>query len=313
MAQQTMIERSIPAEVAGDAAIRVEGLTKRFGSTSALDALDLAVPSGVVFGYLGPNGAGKTTTIRLLLGLLRPTLGRATVLGLDAIRQRDEVHRRVGYLPGDFVAYPDMTARDYLGYLADLRGGVDEAELARLIDRFAVVVDRPIGTLSHGNRQKVGLVQAFMHRPDLVVLDEPTGGLDPLVQREFLDLVRETRDDGRTVFLSSHVLDEVDQVADSVAILRQGRLVVVDAVSALRERARRRVHLTFTSDPPVPALLRIDGVDILAVDAARRTVQLTVAGSMAALFRAAASYGIERVVSEEANLDDIFLAYYRDR
>ncbi|HEY3006386.1 MAG TPA: ABC transporter ATP-binding protein, partial [Kribbellaceae bacterium] len=190
-------------EPAAGPAIRTWALSKSYGRRPALTELDLEVPAGGVFGYLGPNGAGKTTTIRLLAGLLRPTSGRAEVLGLDTVRDRERVQRRIGYLPGDFVAYHDLTGEQYLRYLAGLRGGVDWASVERLAKRFDLDLGLRIHTLSHGNRQKVGLVQAFMHGPDLLILDEPTNGLDPIMQREFVTLLRETRDAGRTVFLSS--------------------------------------------------------------------------------------------------------------
>jgi len=291
-----------------DLAIRTVGLGKRYGRSVALDGIDLEVPPGVVFGYLGPNGAGKTTTIRLLTGLLRASAGRAEVLGLDAWASRDDVHRRIGYLPGEFVAYPDMSAEQYLAYLADLRGGVSWSDALLLAKRLDLDLDRRIGTLSHGNRQKVGLVQAFMHRPELLVLDEPTSGLDPLMQREFLALVREARDEGRTVLLSSHMLDEVESVADMVGILRGGRLIVVEAVEVLKAKALRRIDLTFTGAVPLDDLARLPGVR--EVRAFGTTAHLTVEGSTDELFRVAAPHGIGNVVSHEADLEEIFLALY---
>jgi ABC-2 type transport system ATP-binding protein len=214
--------------------ISTHGLTKHYGGHVALDDVDLEVRRGVLFGSLGPNGAGKTTTIRLLAGLLRPSAGRATVLGADVTRDRETVQRQIGYLPGDFVAYPELTAAEYLRHLGNLRGGVDRAYVERLAKRLDL--DQRIGAMSHGNRQKVGIVQALQHDPELLILDEPTQGLDPLVQREFLALLREARDAGRTVFLCSHVLSEVEAVADTVGILRQGRLVEVASVRELRRR-----------------------------------------------------------------------------
>src|SRR3954452_11391044 len=229
----------------GDIVIKVRRLTKRFGRRIALDNLDLDVPAGTILGYLGPNGAGKTTTIRLLVGLIRPTSGSAVVFGFDANDKYDVIQRRIGYLPGDFVAYPDLGGAQYLDYFAHLYGGVERDRVSLLAKRFDLDLDARIGTLSRGNRQKVGIVQAFMHDPDLLILDEPTTGLDPLMQREFRTLLRETRDSGRTVFLSSHVLSEVEAVADTVAILRAGRLVTKQSVQALRDNARRRLDLTF--------------------------------------------------------------------
>ncbi len=285
-------------------------MSKRYAHTTALDALDLQVPPGTVFGYLGPNGAGKSTTIRMLMGAIRPTAGTATVLGHDIGRERQAIHRVVGYLPGDFNAYRDLTGDQYLTYLSNLRGDVDPAEISRLATRFGLDLRRRIGTLSHGNRQKVGIIQACMHRPQVLILDEPTSGLDPLMQHEFLDLVREFRDAGRTVFLSSHVLSEVEAVADLVGIIRGGKLVMTADVADVKARARRRVDLTFVDgvEPPIVELTRVPSVR--DVDVVEGTVQLVVEGSMAELLRVAAPFGVERVVSNEVDLEDVFLKYY---
>jgi ABC-2 type transport system ATP-binding protein len=287
-------------------------LTKSYREVLALQSLDLEVAPGTVFGYLGPNGAGKSTTIRILMGLIRPSAGTASVLGYDVVRERREVHRRVGYLPGDFNAYRDLTAEQYLSYLANLRGGVEQMDIDLLAKRFDLDLSRRIGTLSHGNRQKVGIIQAFMHRPALLVLDEPTSGLDPLMQREFLELVRETRSDGRTVFLSSHVLSEVEAVADLIGIIRKGRLAIATDVDELKERTRRRIALTFSPSvaPPVDALTKV--INVRELDVVDRTVELTVEGSMAELLRVAAPFGIERAVSDEVDLEGVFLQYYED-
>jgi ABC-2 type transport system ATP-binding protein len=293
------------------AVIRTRGLGKCYGATTALDALDLEVMPGTIFGYLGPNGAGKSTTIRLLMGLIRPTSGSATVLGLDIVRQRQEIHRLVGYLPGDFAAYRDLTGGQYLDHLAHLRGDVDPEEVQLLAKRFELDLERRIGTLSHGNRQKVGIIQACMHRPPLLILDEPTSGLDPLMQREFLALMREFRDAGRTVFLSSHVLSEVEAVADLVGIIRKGRLVMTSDVGELKARTRRRIDLRFADpSPPIAELTAVPSVrDLEVVDG---VVQLTNEGSMAELLRVAAPFGIDRVVSNEVDLEDVFLQYYEE-
>jgi ABC-2 type transport system ATP-binding protein len=276
----------------------------------ALDQLDLEVPEGVVFGYLGPNGAGKSTTIRMLVGLINPTGGSAAVLGHDVVRDRRALHREIGYLPGDFAAYRDLTAQQYLTYLANLRGGVDAGSVELLAKRFDLDLDRRIGTMSHGNRQKVGIIQACMHHPRVLVLDEPTSGLDPLMQHEFLDLVREFRDEGCTIFLSSHVLNEVEAVADLIAIIRSGRLVMSSDVAQLKSRTRRRVELTFadSASSHVEELSRVPSVHGLeVVDGA---VVMDVEGSMAELMRVAAPHGIERVVSNEVDLEGIFMEYY---
>ena len=294
-----------------DIVIKARRLTKRFGHRTALDGLDLDVPAGVILGYLGPNGAGKTTTIRLLAGLIRPTSGSAVVFGFDANDQYDVIQRRIGYLPGDFVAYPDVTGTQYLDYFAHLYGGVDRDRIELLAKRFDLDLGVRIGALSRGNRQKVGIVQAFMHDPDLLILDEPTIGLDPLMQREFRDLLRETRDAGRTVFLSSHVLSEVDAVADTVAILRAGRLVTTQSVQALRDSARRRLDLTFAGTPPGDRIHAVPGVQELTLDG--RTAHVVVTGSTAELITTVAPYEVINVVSHEADLEAAFLDYYTDR
>jgi ABC-2 type transport system ATP-binding protein len=290
------------------AAIRTEGLTKVFGKQVALDGVDLQVPQGVVFGYLGPNGAGKSTTIRAVTGLIRATSGRVEVLGYDVSRDRDSAQRLIGYLPGDFVAYPDLTAAEYLHHLTCLRGGAGASAIAALAERLDLPLDRRFGSLSHGNRQKVGIVQAFMHDPPLLVLDEPSTGLDPLGQREFLTMVREVRDQGRTVFLSSHVLSEVEAVADVVGVLRAGRLMLTDTLSNLQCQALRRIDLVFGSAPPVEVLRGARGVREVVVTAS--TAHVRVEGSTAELLRAAAPFGVENVLTHEADLGDLFLGWY---
>jgi len=292
-------------------AIRTWELVKSYHRRPALRGIDLDVPNDVVFGYLGPNGAGKTTTIRLLAGLLRPTSGRAELLGMDIVRDRDQMQRRIGYLPGEFVAYPDLTGEQYLRYLANLRGGVSWSTVEGMAKRLDLDLTGRIGALSHGNRQKVGIVQAFMHEPDVLILDEPTSGLDPLVQREFLGLVRETREQGRTVFLSSHILYEVEAVADTVAIIRGGRLVVVESVDKLKRQALRRIDLTFDGQPPVAQLRTVTAVRDLRV--AGSTAHLVVEGSTADLLQVAAPYRVHQVVTHEPDLEEIFLAYYEQK
>ncbi|MVU78380.1 ATP-binding cassette domain-containing protein [Nocardia sp. ET3-3] len=284
-------------------------MTKLYGRAPALDDVSLDVPPGVVFGYLGPNGAGKTTTIRMLVGLMRPTRGSVAVAGADLVRERSAAQARIGYLPGQFVAYQDLTAAEYLRYLARLRGGVDPVSLARLVERMDLDTSVRIGAMSHGNRQKVGIVQAFMAEPDLLVLDEPTQGLDPLVQREFLDMLREVRDAGRTVFLSSHVLSEVQAVADTVAILRRGKLVEVRSVAELTAQSLRRLELTFDGTPPDSGLLRAVG-GVRSVEAGDHLLRVEVDGSTAELLKFVAPYGVSDIVSHEPDLEDVFLTYY---
>ncbi|HKD34565.1 MAG TPA: ABC transporter ATP-binding protein [Gaiellaceae bacterium] len=292
------------------AAVETQGLAKTYpGGVRALAGLDLRVERGEVFGYLGPNGAGKSTTIRLLLDLIHPTAGRASVLGIDS--RLAEARRAVGYLPGDLRLGDRMTAREQLDSLARLRGGVDPRLREELCDRFKVVLDRPIRHLSKGNRQKVGIVQAFMHRPELVVLDEPSSGLDPLLQAELRTLLRETAGDGRTVFLSSHSLDEVQHIADRVGIIRAGRLVDLDSVDRLRERALRHVTIVFAEPVEPERFVRLDGVRLDHADGS--VLRLSAPEpAMDAVVKEAAAHRVVDLVSQPADLEEIFLELYEE-
>ena len=274
-----------------------------------MDGVAFAVERGEVFGFLGPNGAGKTTTIRLLLDLIRPTAGRIDVFGLEARHNSLAIRRRLGYVPGDLRLYERLTGRELLGYFARLRGldGIGDGE--RLAARLELDLDRRLGELSTGGRQKAGLVQAFMHRPELLVLDEPTSGLDPLVQQTFHELVRETADDGRTVFLSSHVLSEVQQLALRVAVLREGRVVLQETVEALRARAGKRVVAAFASAPPADAFAHVAGARELARRGA--TVTFALDGEADPLVKALARYEVRDLDVHEADLEDVFLDLYR--
>lgn len=292
------------------AAIRTDRLTKDYGSARGVFDLDLEVRAGEILGFLGPNGAGKSTTMRMLLGLAAPTSGSASLLGLDVHRDGLEIRRRVGYLAGDFGIYPQLTGRAVLEYFAHLHGEVSHKRLAELEERFDAELDRPVRELSSGNRQKIGLIQAFMHDPELFILDEPIAGLDPLVQRSFHDLLATVRAQGRTVLLSSHTLSEVDRVADRVAILRAGRLVVVDTLPHLKALAVRRLEIEF-AQPPDPAEFRaLDGVR----EAEAHGTQLRIAfeGSADAIVKAAAKHEVAGIRSVEDDLEDVFLRYYRD-
>ena len=293
-------------------AIETLGLSKTYArSVRALDTLDLRVEPGEVFGYLGPNGAGKSTTIRLLLGLIRPTVGRAAIFGVDVRRDGVRARSRMGYLTGDLRLTDRLNGREQLESLGRLRGEVDVTLRDSLCARLDVVLDRPIRQLSRGNRQKLGLVQAFMHRPDIVVLDEPSSGLDPLLQNEFRSLVRETASAGAAVFLSSHSLDEVQHVADRVGIIRSGRLVDVDAVESLRERALRHVTVTFREPVSDDRFAGIDGVRLVSREG--RVVQLTAPESaIDAVVKRAAAHPLIDFVSQPADLEEIFLELYRE-
>ena len=289
--------------------IATSGLTKDYGSGRGLFGLDLEVSRGEVFGFLGPNGAGKSTTMRLLLDLIKPTSGSARVLGLDTVTDSLEIRRRIGFLPGDLAMYPKLTGRAMLDYLGELRGGVDARTRDALVERFGADIDRPIHQLSTGNRQKLGLVQAFMHEPELMILDEPIAGLDPLVQQSFHALLGEVSAQGRTVFLSSHTLSEVERVTQRLAILREGRLVVVDSLENLRKVAVQRLEIEF-AEPVDPGEFRaLHGVTEVHADGATLTVGFE--GSADAVVKAAAAHEVLAVRPREEDLEDIFLHYYR--
>jgi ABC-2 type transport system ATP-binding protein len=293
------------------AAIRTRGLSKDYGRGHGVFDLDLDVQRGEVLGFLGPNGAGKTTTMRMLLDLIRPTSVSATVLGLESRADSLEIRRRIGFLPGDLTLHPKLTGAAVLEYLAQLRGGVDGRVRDALSERFGAQLDRPIRELSTGNRQKIGLIQAFMHEPELLILDEPIAGLDPLVQQRFHALLVEVTQRGATVFLSSHTLSEVDRVADRVAILREGRLVVIDSLERLREVAVRRLEIEFAGDPlPVDALRALPGVREVVTEGAHVVVAFE--GSADALIKAVARHEVRSIRSHDDDLEEIFLHYYRD-
>ena len=289
-------------------AIRYESVVKDYGSTRALDRIDLVVEPGQVFGFLGPNGAGKTTAIRILLDLLRPTAGRACVLGFDCQRQSLEVRRRVGYLPGELRLYETMRAGELLDYIASLRdGAVDPRYRRELLERLGLDEGRRIRALSKGNKQKLGLVQALMHRPSLLVLDEPTTGLDPLAQEEVARILEETVRDGRTVFSSSHVLPEVERLRQAVAIIRRGRIVAVEDVAALKARSVHILEVTFAEEPP-PDVFALPGVRELRRDGA--LVRVEARDGIDAVVKAMARYRVVDLRTEQPSLEDIFLTYY---
>jgi len=291
-----------------DEAIVTNGLTKSYGDTLALDALDLHVRTGEVFGFLGPNGAGKTTAIRLMLDVLRPDTGSATVLGLDPRADGVEMRRRVGYLPGDFATDGRQSPREFLTYLGNLRGGVSPSAIDGLAERLELDLDTRIGSLSKGNRQKVGLVQAFMHSPELLILDEPTSGLDPIMAREFLAMIAEARDSGQTVFMSSHILSEVQHGADRAGIIRKGRLVAIDDVDELRARAMRHVQVVFDTDIDAHEFAGLESVSGVTVEGNVMRCRLT--GEADALVKTVARHKVVDFVSEEPDLEEMFFHHY---
>jgi beta-exotoxin I transport system ATP-binding protein len=292
------------------AVIETHQLTKRYGSARGIDDVDLHVESGEVFGFLGPNGAGKSTTIRTLLDFQRPMSGSAEVFGLDSRRESVAIRARVGYLPGDLKLFERMTGAQHLAWFSRARGAHHAAVTDDLVARFDVEMDRPVGELSKGNRQKVGLLLAFAQAPELLILDEPTSGLDPLMQAEFERLVRETAAGGRTVLLSSHSLAEVQRVADRVAIIRDGRLVVTDTVEHLRARAPRVMGFRFPGTPDPLPFRRLGGVGNVEVH--DNNLDLQVTGGVAPVLEAALAQGVVDVTAHHADLEELFLAYYRD-
>jgi beta-exotoxin I transport system ATP-binding protein len=292
-----------------DDVIVAEGLTKSYGATRGVVDLTFSVRAGEVFGFLGPNGAGKSTTIRTVLDLIRPTSGRVSVFGLDPRRHVAEIHARTGYVPGEFALYERLRVREYLEAFASFRrAGRDR--ITPLAEALRLDLDRPIHELSHGNKQKVGLVQAFMHDPDLLVLDEPTQGLDPLVQQTFLELVSAARERGGTVFLSSHVLPEVERSCDRVGIIREGRLLSVDDIGDLKAKALRTIEFHFAADVGVDAFRHLPSV--VAAEGHGDSVTLTVQGELDEIIKAAAQHTVVNVETREPSLEEIFLRAYQD-
>ena len=290
------------------ALIETDKLTKTYGRHRGIIDIDLTVDQGEAFGFLGPNGAGKTTTIRTLLDHLRPTSGQARIFGIVTTEDPVAIHRRVGYLPGEFTLYDKLTGGQTIEYFANLRGGVDAAYQRDLIERLDVDPSRKFKEYSKGNKQKIGLIVALQHRPDLLMLDEPTSGLDPLVQQTFYAVIREAKAEGRTVFLSSHILGEVEKTCDRVAIIRDGRLARVDRVEALRDLAHHQVELRFAGDVPVAAFAELPGVSDVTTDA--NLLRLRVSGSITPIVREAARYELLDFVSREPSLEETFLAEY---
>lgn len=290
------------------AVIHTEKLTKFYGKHRGMVDIDLDVEEGEAFGFLGPNGAGKTTMIRTLLDHIRPTSGRATVFGIETTADPVAIHRRLGYLPGEFALYDKLTGGQTLDYFANLRGGIDKLYQQDLIARLDVDPSRKFREYSKGNKQKIGLVIALQHRPDLLLLDEPTSGLDPLIQQEFYGVIREAKAEGRTVFLSSHILSEVEKTCDRVAIIRDGRLTRVDRTAALRDLAHHTVELVFTGPVPAADFEALPGVsDVVATD---HVLRMKVSGSITPVVRAAAKYELADFVSREPSLEETFLAEY---
>jgi len=289
------------------AVIQTEKLTKAYGPFRGIVDVDLTVNQGEIFGFLGPNGAGKTTTIRILLDLIRPTSGRATVFGIGTSDDPVAIHRRLGYLPGEWNLYDRLTGAETITYFANLRG-VDRTYVDQLVQRLDLDPSRRFREYSRGNKQKVGLITALQHRPELLILDEPTSGLDPLVQQTFNELLFEAKADGRTVFLSSHIISEVERTCDRVAIIREGRIVRLDTVEGVRNLAAHEVELRFAAPVAGGPFEAIEGVRNLVEEG--RTLRMLVTGPIAPVVRLAGQYDLVDFVSREPSLEEVFLSEY---
>jgi ABC-2 type transport system ATP-binding protein len=288
--------------------IVTRALSVYYGRQRGIDGLDMTVEPGEVFGFLGPNGAGKSTTLRVLLDIIRPTAGSATVFGLDCQREGVAIRRRVGYIPGELSLYPQLRADEFLGLVNAVRGhSADPAYVQRLCERLGLDPSRPMRAYSRGNKQKVGVVAAFMARPDLLLMDEPTSGLDPLMQQTVLDLVREARAEGRTVFFSSHILSEVQEVCDRVGVIRDGRLVATERVEDLTHGQFQRLRLRFDRMPPPGAFDQAGAREVARTDNA---VTLEIPSGLNQVLSQAVQYGVREVESEQVSLEDVFMAYY---
>lgn len=289
--------------------ISTRNLTKFYKKDPGVVDLNMDVFEGEVFGYLGPNGAGKTTTIRLFLDFIRPTSGSAEIFGMDSHDDGLKIREKIGYLPGELSIYSHLTGREFLGYMASFRGGADWDYVGELASRLKSDLSKRMGAMSHGNKQKIGLIQAFMHQPELLILDEPTMGLDPLVQQEFYKMVREVKRDGRTVFLSSHIMPEVERICDRVGIIRKGRMVAVEKISDLKERRLRHMEIQFAEDVPPEAFEDVQGIQDLQFQG--NILECSVSGSMDPLIKKISNYEVLDVVSHEPSLEEVFLTYYR--
>jgi ABC-2 type transport system ATP-binding protein len=291
------------------AAIETHDLSKDYGHGRGLFELDLQVQEGEVLGYLGPNGAGKTTTIRLLMGLIHPTRGAATIFGLDCQRQAVEIKRHVGYIPGELPQFGGLRGSEIVAYMAGLRGGVDDRVVAQICKRFGLDLNQRFREYSRGNKQKLAIVLGFMNRPRLLILDEPTGGLDPLNQQEFYDMCRESKEGGATVFLSSHILSEVEHISDRVGIIREGRLVRTARLDELHDIRFHQVEMQFAGPVPGEAIKSAAGVD--RVDVRGSIVHCIVRGSFEPLMNAIRDSHVVNFSSREPSLEEIFLTFYR--
>ncbi len=293
-----------------NALMQAHSLTKSYGSSRGITDVTFEIAKGEVFGFLGPNGAGKTTTIRVLMGLLRPTAGFATIGGLNCWRHSTNVKRLVGYLPGEYSFDPELTGAQIIAYLGHLRGGVEQGYVRQLVERLGLDPGKRFRAYSRGNKQKVGLIQAFMHRPPLLILDEPTSGLDPLNQQEFYALLSEVHADERTIFLSSHNLTEVEHTCERVGIIREGKLITIDQVAALKQIKQHDVDLSFAGPASPEWFIHLLGVSKAQLGPSQREVRLAVRGDLREVIKVAAEHDVTTLVTHEPSLEEIFLRFY---
>lgn len=287
--------------------MKIRGLTKKYGDVIGIKDLDLNVYQGEIMGFLGPNGAGKTTTIRTCLGLLQKTSGDVKMFGLDSHEDSLEIRKKTGYLPGDFGMYPGLKVKTILKYLLSQSGVSDESKMEEMSDRLELNLERKYGNLSKGNKQKVGIVQAFMADQDLIILDEPTGGLDPLMQQKFYEILREEKEKGKTIFMSSHILAEVEEVCDRAAIIREGELQVVEDIESIKNKMGKKLVIEFESEPDV-SIFDMEGVKDLQIE--DKTATMIVTSNLDEIIKSISEYNIVNMSLETFSLEQLFLTYY---
>lgn len=288
--------------------IKTENLTKFYGKNKGIEDLSLEVLSGEIFGFLGPNGAGKSTTIKILLNFIKPTSGSASIFGFNPLTEIVKINREIGYLPGEVHMYEQLSGEAHLKFQAELRDNVKWNFVEELGKRLQANFKKPIKALSHGNKQKIALIGALMHRPKLLILDEPTTGLDPLIQQEFYKIIDEANDAGTTIFVSSHILPEVERICDRVAIIRDGKLVITEEIESLKKRAERPIEVYFKTRPKKEDFEKIAGVTQLIIEGNK--VSCTIKGSYDTFIKTIAKYEVINVITQEPNLEKIFLGYY---
>lgn len=292
-----------------DKIIEISNLSKTYGEIVAVNGVEFSVPRGEIFGYLGPNGAGKTTTIRMIMNFLTPSKGEIRVFGMNSSKEYLQIHKRIGYMNSDMKFYEHLTGNEMLLFLSNLRGGVDKDNVERLSEKLDIDLSLKIRNLSRGNKQKIALIQAFMHRPELVILDEPSNGLDPLMQQQFNEIVKQSIADGSTVFLSSHILPEVEALCDRVAIIKEGVLVAEERVDVLKKNSVQKFEIIFSVKPPENIFQQVRGISNISID--DRVVTCSIIGVIDPFIKEAANFDVESFKSFETDLEDIFLSFYK--